>query len=217
MSHVVLLGDSIFDNATYVPGEPDVVRQLRTKLPRSWKASLCAVDGSCARDVEGQLGSVPDDASHLIVSAGGNDALPYIDIFHQPAESVGEVVAKFAEISEQFARDYHSMVDAVLGRGVPVALCTIYDGRFDDPAEQRLCSTALTVFNDVITRAAFTSALPLIDLRLVCSDRADYANPIEPSAKGGDKIATIIAQLVTGYSDARRSQVFANVGLQCQT
>src|SRR5690349_5483722 len=32
--HVVLLGDSIFDNAAYVGGGPDVITQLRAALPR---------------------------------------------------------------------------------------------------------------------------------------------------------------------------------------
>ena len=46
MGHVVLLGDSVFDNAAYVGGGPDVVRQVRERLPRGWDASLRAVDGS---------------------------------------------------------------------------------------------------------------------------------------------------------------------------
>jgi hypothetical protein len=33
MNHIVLLGDSIFDNAAYVAGGPDVVRQVRDNLP----------------------------------------------------------------------------------------------------------------------------------------------------------------------------------------
>jgi hypothetical protein len=33
MTHIVLLGDSIFNNAAYVAGGPDVVRQLRDVLP----------------------------------------------------------------------------------------------------------------------------------------------------------------------------------------
>src|SRR3712207_2336551 len=45
MSHVVLLGDSIFDNAAYVRGGPDVIRQLQGVLPAGWKATLRAVDG----------------------------------------------------------------------------------------------------------------------------------------------------------------------------
>jgi hypothetical protein len=52
------------------------------------------------------------------------------------------------------------------------------------------------LFNDVITRAAFARGLPLIDLRLICSEPSDYANPIEPSAQRGDKIAAAIAAMV---------------------
>jgi hypothetical protein len=44
--HVALLGDSIFDNAAYVRGGPDVVAQLREELPPGWTASLLAVDGA---------------------------------------------------------------------------------------------------------------------------------------------------------------------------
>ena len=45
MAHIVLLGDSVFDNAAYVPGDPDVRTQLQEKLPKKWKATLLAIDG----------------------------------------------------------------------------------------------------------------------------------------------------------------------------
>ena len=47
-------------------------------------------------------------------------------------------------------------------------------------------------FNDVILRVAFESKLQVIDLRLVCTEPGDYANPIEPSSRGGEKIARAI-------------------------
>ena len=46
MGHVVLLGDSIFDNARYVPGGPSVTDHLRRSLPREWQVTLLACDGS---------------------------------------------------------------------------------------------------------------------------------------------------------------------------
>ncbi|HEV2559633.1 MAG TPA: SGNH/GDSL hydrolase family protein [Microvirga sp.] len=207
--HVVLLGDSIFDNAAYVPGEPDVVRQVQARLPAGWRASLQAVDGAMVGDVERQLGRIPGDATHLVVSAGGNDALRRSSIFRQPARSVADAVAQLAEAREVFAKDYGAMLERVLARGLPTALCTIYDARFPDPAEQRLVVTGLALFNDAITRAAFARRLALLDLRLICSDPADYANPIEPSAKGGDRIAAAIVQAVAGNTIFPRSQVFA--------
>lgn len=71
-SHIVLLGDSIFDNAVYVPGKPSVHQQLETKIaPRGWRASLLAVDGNVILDVaERQLKGLPKDATHLFVSVG---------------------------------------------------------------------------------------------------------------------------------------------------
>src|SRR3954447_24866153 len=78
-SHVVLLGDSIFDNAAYTHGGPDVITHLRRVLPVDWRGTLCAVDGATSRDVASQLPCIPTDASHLVVSVGGNDALQNSD------------------------------------------------------------------------------------------------------------------------------------------
>ena len=211
MTHVVLLGDSIFDNGAYVRrGEPDVVAQVQAKLPGDAKATLCAVDGAVTTGVERQLARLPSDATHLVVSVGGNDALRSSGLLREQARSVAEVIAKFAAVQDEFARNYRAMLDAVLNRRLRTAVCTIYDARFPDPQEQRLVVTGLTLFNDVITREAFARRLPVVDLRLICSEPDDYANPIEPSAKGGDKIAAVIAQVVAGNTIFPRSQVFAH-------
>src|ERR671911_399360 len=44
--HVVLLGDSIFDNAAYVAGAPDVVRQVRRRWPPRARATRAGPDGA---------------------------------------------------------------------------------------------------------------------------------------------------------------------------
>ena len=194
--HVILLGDSIFDNAAYVGGAPDVVRQLRGELPDGWRASLLAVDGAVTGSVARQLGGLPPDASLLVVSVGGNDALGDSYLLQQRASSVGHAVMQLAQAQAGFADGYAAMLDAVLARRLPTALCTIYDAAFPPP-EGQVITAALSLFNDVITRAAFSNGLPLIDLRLICSEPADYANPIEPSEQGGGKIAAAIARLAT--------------------
>src|SRR3954471_15215271 len=97
MSHVVLLGDSIFDNARYVPDRPPVVEQVRRGLPPGWKATLVAVDGHTVEDVAIQLPRVPADASHLVLSIGGNDALGAGGLLGQPAATVGDGLAVLAE------------------------------------------------------------------------------------------------------------------------
>ena len=210
MPHLVLLGDSIFDNAPYVAGGPDVIRHLKGKVPDGWQATLRAIDGAITHSVADQLARVSPDATHLVVSVGGNDALGASHILSEPALSVGQAVKLLAGAQERFAQNYHAMLDNVLARGLPTALCTIYDTRIVEP-DHRVIKTALGVYNDVITRACFARGLPLIDLRLICNEDADYANPIEPSVQGGAKIASAIARLAAGpEADWRRSVVVAS-------
>jgi len=194
----VLLGDSVFDNGAYVAGGPDVLAQLREILPQGWHASLNALDGSGVRDVYAQLDRIPNDATHLVVSAGGNDALGEAAFLEERAGSVAEVMAKLADVREQFGTRYRSMLDLVLGRELPTAVCTIYDPRFPDADLRRIATVALTVFNDVITREAFARHVVLIDLRLICADDEDFANPIEPSVQGGEKIARAVLDFARG-------------------
>ena len=208
MDHLTLLGDSVFDNAAYVAGAPDVVRQVRQRLPPGARATLVAVDGSTTGDVRRQLWRVSEDATHLVVSVGGNDALSRGDFLDAPARSTAEALSRLADIGDEFERAYLAMLTEVLARGLPTAICTVYYPRFPDAALQKVAVAALTVFNDCIVRAAFAHGLPLLDLRLICSEETDYANSIEPSARGGEKIARAIADFVGSGSAEDRTEVF---------
>jgi len=143
-----------------------------------------------------------------MVSVGGNDALGESRILGARARSVGEAVAMLAQAQSRFAAHYADMVESVLALELPTALCTIYDTPASAP-NHLVIRTALSLFNDIITRAAFGQALPLVDLRLICREEEDYANPIEPSARGGDKIASAIARLIASEEAEPRSVVAA--------
>ena len=208
MPHIALLGDSIFDNAAYVPGGPDVVTQLRGMLPAGWSASLLAVDGAVIDGVSRQLAKLPSDATHLVVSAGGNDALGHSDLLERRATSSPQVLGWLTDAVEGFEARYRRMLDALLARRLPLTLCTIYNGNLGQPV-QRLATTALAVFDDVILRLATERSLPVIELRQVCNAPSDYANPIEPSVQGGAKIARAVAlALTSSEAQARGARVF---------
>jgi hypothetical protein len=192
MNHIVLLGDSIFDNAAYVGGGPDVVRQLRDILPSGWRATLNARDGAVIADLPQQLQKLPGDASHLVVSAGGNDALGDAGLLDRKVASMAEALQLITGVRERFRSAYGRMLDQVLQRRLPLAICTIYEARFPEPVTRRLAATALTALNDAITREAFARNVDCIDLRILCDDDRDFANPIEPSVHGGGKIARAI-------------------------
>jgi lysophospholipase L1-like esterase len=185
------------------------VAQLKEQLPGGWQATLLAVDGSVIRGVRTQFARLPADASHLILSVGGNDALGHARLLEAPARSVAEALTMLARAADDFEREYQLMLEDTLSRRLPAAVCTIYNPRFAEARMQKLAVTALCVFNDTIIRAAFARGLPLIDLRLICTDDHDYANPIEPSARGGAKIAAAIKRVVTGHDFSRgRTEVF---------
>ena len=208
-NHVVLLGDSVFDNAAYIEGGPDVVTQLAKRMPAGWRASLLAADGSVMACILDQLARLPADTSHLIVSIGGNDALGYSSMLEAASHSVADTLLKLADIREQFQANYVDMLETVLGRGLPTAVCTIYDPRYPNLVERRVASTGLMVINDCRIRASVKRGTPLIDLRAVCDEDEDFANPIEPSVQGGWRIAGAITALLLHHNFRRaRSEVF---------
>jgi len=204
MPHLVLLGDSIFDNAAYVRGGPDVVRQARARLaPHGWSATLAAVDGAVVDGVRRQIARIPGDATHLVVSAGGNDALGSVDVLYRAARTVGAGLAMLGDVVAPFEARYRAMLDEVLARGLPTAVCTVYNPRFPDPEERRYAALGLAVFNDAILRVATRAGVPVLELRSICGDDEDFANPIEPSVRGGEKMVAAIAAVLTEHDFAR--------------
>ena len=209
MNHIVLLGDSVFDNKAYLNGGLDVITHIRRQIPAEWKASLRAIDGSVVENVRKQTFDLPDDATHLIISVGGNDAILSADILQQKAVSSAEVLDKLADIANEFEYRYSEMLQTVLRLKKSTAVCTIYYPRIPEPFTQKIAVAALTIFNDAIIRQAFQAGVPLIDLRLVCNEDSDYANEIEPSEKGGGKIAKAILRLVNEHNfESHRTEVF---------
>src|SRR4051812_15641212 len=207
MKHVALLGDSVFDNAAYVGGGPDVARQLRS-LARGFEVTLLARDGATIADLESLLRGIDAAMTHLVVSIGGNDALRASGVLDEPASSVAAALARLARVRDRFSEDFSAMLAALTRtRTIPIAVCTIYDPRFP-PERRSLASAALCLLNDAITRQVFLDGLTLIDLRLICDEDDDFANPIEPSVKGGSKIAQAITRFLNEAPPSAR--VFAN-------
>ena len=192
MTHIALLGDSVIDNKAYVGHGPDVAEQLRMLAPKEWEVTRLAVDGAVSSSVLQQLDNLPAGATHLVISAGGNDALGESPLLDATAQSVGEVLMRLAKIQGRFQEGYARMLNAADRRKLPTAVCSVYDPRFPDLLRRRVSALALSVINDVITREAFSRQFTLIDLRVMFADDADFANPIEPSVQGGMKLARAI-------------------------
>ena len=204
--HIALLGDSIFDNASYTSGKPDVVTHLNTVLPRGSVATLLAVDGATVSGIASQLRRLPREATHLVMSVGGNDALRNIDLLSLRVSSSAEALQVFAQRISAFEQAYRATLSEVMALKLPVTVCTIYNGALEKNIAN-IAQLALALFNDAILRAAIERGVDAIELRAICTEPSDYANPIEPSGSGGLKIATAISRALHGASPS--SRVFA--------
>jgi hypothetical protein len=203
------LGDSIFDNGAYTNGLPDVVTHLRQILPEGMTASLLAVDGSATADLESQVANLPSDVSHVVVSVGGNDAILHADALNLPVKSTADALRLFGERALTFESSYRSALASIVRRVPNATVCTIYNANLagDDSV---LARVGLMLFNDVILRTAVEWHLHVIDLRFVCVEPSDYANPLEPSSQGAAKIAKAIgAALGVATESQPATMVFA--------
>ena len=155
---------------------------------------------------------MPDNPRYDLESrAPANNTMPMVAASETSEPSSGIPSTQrgtYGDIGEGFERGYRSLLAEVLAQGLPTAICTVYYPRFPDAALQKVAVAGLTVFNDCIVRAAFTHGLPLLDLRSICTEETDYANSIEPSARGGEKIARAIVEFVEQDPTGGRTQVF---------
>jgi hypothetical protein len=198
MPHVVLVGDSVFDNAAYSAPDPGVEARLIAELGDQWKVTLLAVDGSLTQQVHEQLAGVPQDVDWLVLSTGGNDALGHQELLVAEAASYAEVLTVFGEAIDRFATDYEVLLKALVREGTHTAVCTIYNGYLPAPYGD-VAPVAVSLFNDAIYRLANRYRLPVLELRSICNEPGDYVNGIEPSASGGAKIAGALAELLLSH------------------
>ncbi len=206
--HLVLLGDSILDNAAYVPGRrPAVIDHVRDRLPEGWLATKLAVDGSIINDVHRQLDALPDDATQLVIGAGGNDLLAMVGTLPKTVQTVGEGLRILADVRDRFELDYRRLLGSIRDRGLPAGVCTVYNPSVPDPVTLREVVAALALFNDSIIGIAREFQFPVLDLRVVCTDAADFMAQVEPSQKGGAKIAEAICRNFIGHDFGRRQSV----------
>jgi hypothetical protein len=205
---IILLGDSIFDNQLYAGEGCGVIDYARKALDGKAEAELHAIDGTITRQLSSRIVNIPGDATQLYISTGGNDALgvkqylegiiPNEDIIKtlrsRGMAGAGNMLHALGVIQCGFRDEYRRMLKLAKASGLPLTVCTIYDAV---PGLESWHRTALSLFNDVIIREAGRVGASVIDLREICNEPEDYADisPIEPSARGSQKIAAAISRV----------------------
>jgi hypothetical protein len=193
--HVVLLGDAVFDNGSYTAGGPDVLTHLRAMIPGDWAVTPCAKDGAVTADIEEQLEQLPAGATDLVLSVGGNDGLHSMNTLTKKVATTFEAMLLLHGRIEPFEDRYLRTVEGVLARGIPLTVCTVYNGNFAEP-QAAVIKTGVRLFNSVILGAAVARNLGVIDLCTVCTQPEDFFGPVELSSSGGHKVAKAVLDIL---------------------
>ena len=159
---ILLLGDSIIDNKSYVlDGELDVTAHLKKLYSDQPDVTITnnAVDGVTMYNIEYNHLDTKDveEASNIIVSIGGNDLLHNIS-FLQTTSELSKVMGKDAriekwgvrelnpsrnrvfeetyfEIIKPFKKQYETIVANLSSHRANLLLCTVYEGDLVDSDE----------------------------------------------------------------------------------
>ena len=197
MAVVSLLGDSIIDNKVYVKENELSVKEHLEHNSNHLYTQL-AVDGHTTKDVlRFQLNSLPNLATHQVISMCGNDLLNHISFLKSkeeltPKEVMEQAVCKLAPIKHR----YRSIVKKLSQQDSNILLCTVYEGNLSSDIFYRDISFAsmamVSMLNDIIFSTGATFNVDVLELRNIFTEEQDYANPIEPSHIGGKKLASRI-------------------------
>ena len=199
---VALLGDSIIDNKVYVgENELSVTEHLQKINDEDYYFEMIAVDGDTTKEViDNQLEKIRANNSHIVLSIGGNDLLQKLDIMFNETSGMIESLEIASQTIEEIKSRYEEILIHLKNLNQPVLLCTIYEGDLQsDPylAEvEEAGKVLLGMMNDTIHFLGKKHSIEVLELRNIFTEVSDYANPIEPSHSGGEKLAKAIIDWV---------------------
>ena len=196
--HVSLLGDSIIDNKVYVgEGELSVTEHLQHKSSSYF--SMIAVDGDTTEEVlDNQLDNLKEPVSHIVLSIGGNDLLQNLHLLQDETSGMKFALEKCSELISEIQENYIKILKHLSQYDAKVLLCTVYEGDLESDlllAEyDKAGQVMLKMHNDTVYYLASKFEVDVLELRNIFTNKEDYANPIEPSHIGGEKLAKAIIQ-----------------------
>ena len=206
--------------------EKDVESHLNSMYKEDPKVNINnrAVDGHTMRDLlDTQLSDAGlNEATHIVMSIGGNDLLQNIS-FLQMTSKLSEVMNKDARIGKWGVRElnpsrnkvfeetyfeiikpfnslYETIVEKLSNYRAKLLLCTVYEGDLFGSDEFKnvfySSKTMVSIFNDLVYKSSSKFKTDVLELRNIFVSSEDYANPIEPSHIGGEKLAKSIVEWV---------------------
>jgi len=201
--HLVLLGDAL-QNIDLGTGEIESALVPRPRNP--WKLTVLKTPQALSR---GHVREIPEDATHIVISVEGAWAIETSGLLQRSARTVSEALGTLSAAADEFETVLASMIAAARETGLPTVVCTMVPDHFVEPVQHRVFSTALAIFNDRVMRSAVAAGLPIVELRLVCNENADFANETLLSRAGVRKAANVIRSALYDVSrSVERTRVY---------
>lgn len=197
----MLLGDSTLDNGRYLNqaiGELSVEKQLAKRCAdKGWEMTVLAQDGSMLEDVlMRQVPLVPEKATHVVLSASGNDLLSLLNQMVMANFTATSMYSAIGDGLYQVSERYRGLLVALKGLGCHFACCTVYRPNFNHFFFKSLAVLSLGLHNSRIQQIAQDLDCSVIDLASMFDSREDFANPLELSTRGGSKLVSNIVAFV---------------------
>lgn len=214
--HIVLLGDSTLDNGRYLNlarGELSVEKQLTKRcLERGWDMTVLAQDGSMLEDVrQRQLPLVPEAATHIILSASGNDLLSLLNQMVVANFTLSSMYTTIGTGLGQVSEDYRVLVQDVKALGCHLACCTLYRPSFNHMFFKSLATFSLGIHNNRIRQISTDLDSSIIEFSDIFDDPADFANPLELSSRGGSKLVGNVSAFVADFPISKLNRRSPNI------
>ena len=187
---IVLLGDSILKNNSYVPNGKavdNILQERSLKNDKNIELYSLAENNSKIVDVYSQINKIPLDINNksttIFLSSGGNDILSfYVDQQGDPTDT---------EFLNTMLADYKKLIKSIQTR---MDLCQIVllDVYYPTSNQFVQYKPILEQWNSLIATYARENSLGLLQISQIVTSNDDFTLGIEPSEKGGEKIAQSI-------------------------
>ena len=183
IKNIILIGDSILNNSDYTfqnQSVPDLISKQLEKTPGKTLYNL-AKDGATISDCSNQLNGISPNLNinetNVFISAGGNDILNSRQL---NSVSVNELFKKYMELIKS--------VKAKLNNSNIVLLKLYYPLK----STYKSYYTVIKQWNQLLDDNSSVVGYKLLHTDTIIVSKEDIIYDIEPSVKGGDKIADAI-------------------------
>jgi hypothetical protein len=187
---IVLLGDSILKNNSYVSNGKavdNILQERSLKNDKNIELYSLAENNSKIVDVYSQINKIPlsvnNKSTTIFLSSGGNDILSFYVDQNGDTSDTGFLNTMLAA--------YKKLVKAIQTR---VDLCQIVllDVYYPTSNQFAQYKPILEEWNGLIADYARENSLGLLQISQIVTSNDDFTLGIEPSEKGGEKIAQSI-------------------------